>query len=89
MDWIPAGDDYTVRLRGSGAGADVVCRNAKGRELARVPAKLKGDPAVTALRSLRTRLSEHEEEVLAEVRTWMLRSLPVPVALIAASVVPW
>ncbi|MFE9246180.1 hypothetical protein [Nocardiopsis sp. NPDC006938] len=84
MGWITVGDGYTACVRGEGSGSTVVCRNPKGRELARVPTSLRADPGVVALRDLRTHLVGHEEEVLDLVRTWVLRSLPVPTALLAA-----
>ncbi|TDQ46137.1 DUF4132 domain-containing protein [Actinorugispora endophytica] len=85
MGWIVVGDGYEVALRDSGDGAfGLVARNAKGRELARVPARLKKDPDVARLADLRAWLGEHEQAVRAEAEAWMLRSLPVPTALLRA-----
>jgi hypothetical protein len=79
MGWVPAGD-YEVAL----ADGKVVCRNAAGRRLRAVPAKLKDDPAVLELRALAEWLDRHARECLAEVERWMIRSEPVPAALLAA-----
>ncbi|MEE2039368.1 hypothetical protein Q8791_19300 [Nocardiopsis sp. CT-R113] len=84
MDWIPVTGGYAVRLRGTGGDTRLVCRNPRGRELARVPASLKDDPDVAALRGLRAWLGEHEEGAHGTVLVWVLRSLPVPAPLIAA-----
>ncbi|GHC85329.1 hypothetical protein GCM10007079_28090 [Nocardiopsis terrae] len=84
MGWVTVSDEYTVCLRGEGSRAQLVCRNPKGRELARVPSSLGRDPAVIALRDLRGRLARHEEDVHAQVRTWVLRSLSVPAVLLTA-----
>ncbi|GAA1457770.1 DUF4132 domain-containing protein [Nocardiopsis exhalans] len=84
MGWVTVSDGYTVCLRGEGSQAQLVCRNPKGRELARVPSSLGRDPVVVALRDLRGRLAKHEEDVRAQVRTWVLRSLSIPAALVTA-----
>ncbi|MEU6065321.1 DUF4132 domain-containing protein [Streptomyces sp. NPDC047082] len=78
MGWVPAGD-YEVALD----GGKVVCRNAAGRRLKSVPAKLADDPAVTGLRQLAEWLERHERQCLADVERWMVRSLPVPLAVLA------
>lgn len=84
MEWVAVGDGYTARLRGEGARTELVCRSPKGRDLVRVPASLGKDEGIVALRSLRARLAEHEDQVRAQVRTWVSRSLPVPAALLVA-----
>ncbi len=56
------------------------CRNASGRLLKSVPAALKDDPAVIRLRQLLEWLTRHEASCLAQVETWMVRSLPVPLS---------
>ncbi|MDI1455190.1 DUF4132 domain-containing protein [Streptomyces sp. ATE26] len=78
MGWVAAGD-YEVALD----GGKVVCRNAAGRRLKSVPAKLADDPAVTGLRQLAEWLERHERQCLADVERWMVRSLPVPLAAVA------
>ncbi|MEU4096520.1 DUF4132 domain-containing protein [Streptomyces sp. NPDC026673] len=77
MGWVTAGD-YEVALD----DGKVVCRNAAGRRLKSVPAKLADDPAVTGLRQLAEWLERHERQCLADVERWMVRSLPVPLAVI-------
>ncbi|MFF8429596.1 DUF4132 domain-containing protein [Streptomyces sp. NPDC016566] len=78
MGWVAAGD-YEVALD----GGKVVCRNAAGRRLKSVPAKLGDDPAVVGLRQLAEWLERHERQCLADVERWMVRSLPVPFTVIA------
>jgi hypothetical protein len=71
---------YQVRL---GENGRVQCRNGKGKLLSSVPASIKDDPQVVQLRQLAEWLSRHEEECRSTVDGWMVRSLPVPTALIA------
>ncbi|CAL9642728.1 DUF4132 domain-containing protein [Streptomyces sp. enrichment culture] len=78
MGWVRAGD-YEVALD----AGKVVCRNAAGRRLKSVPAKLADDPAVLGLRQLAEWLERHERQCLADVERWMVRSLPVPFAVVA------
>ncbi|PJN25511.1 DUF4132 domain-containing protein [Kitasatospora sp. CB02891] len=80
MAWLTAGD-YEVALEPDGK---VACRNAAGRRLKTVPAKLKDDPAVVQLRRLAEWLDAHERQCAATVERWMVRSLPVPAAVIGA-----
>ncbi|MFI1369472.1 DUF4132 domain-containing protein [Streptomyces griseochromogenes] len=77
MGWVSAGD-YEVALD----GGKVVCRNAAGRRLKSVPAKLTDDPAVVRLRQLAEWLERHERTCLADVERWMVRSLPVPLTVV-------
>lgn len=62
----------------------VVCRDSAGKVLKSVPAKLKDDPAVVAVKQLREWLDRHDSECAETVSTWMIRSLPVPVSVITA-----
>ncbi|MER6267460.1 DUF4132 domain-containing protein [Streptomyces sp900105755] len=78
MGWVTAGD-YEVALD----DGKVVCRNAAGRRLKSVPAKLADDPVVLGLRQLAEWLERHERQCLADVERWMTRSLPVPLAVLA------
>lgn len=78
MGWVSAGD-YEVALD-DGA---VVCRNAAGRRLKSVPAKLAADPAVVGLRQLVEWLDRHEQQCRADVDRWMVHSLPVPAAVLS------
>ncbi|MFI9770434.1 DUF4132 domain-containing protein [Streptomyces sp. NPDC052415] len=77
MGWVTAGD-YEVALD----AGKVVCRNAAGRRLKSVPAKLADDPAVMGLRQLAEWLERHERHCLTDVERWMVRSLPVPLAVV-------
>jgi hypothetical protein len=79
MTWLDAGGGYQVRLADNGK---VVCRNAKGRELASVPASLRDDPDVVRLRQLAEWLARHDAECRGTVDHWMVRSLPVALAVL-------
>jgi hypothetical protein len=79
MTWLVAASGYEVTLR----SGQVVCRNAKGKELKGVPPAIKDDPAVLGLRDLTEWLERHETRVRTDVDTWMVRSLPVPAVLLA------
>ncbi|MEU8652230.1 DUF4132 domain-containing protein [Streptomyces sp. NPDC048737] len=78
MGWVSAGD-YEVALD----DGKVVCRNAAGRRLKSVPPKIADDPAVVGLRQLVEWLERHEQRCLTDVERWMVRSLPVPFAVLA------
>ncbi|GGK79086.1 DUF4132 domain-containing protein [Streptomyces flaveus] len=78
MGWVSAGD-YEVALE----DGKVVCRNAAGRRLKSVPPKIADDPAVMGLRQLVEWLERHEHRCLTDVERWMVRSLPVPFAVLA------
>ncbi|MDH6580376.1 DUF4132 domain-containing protein [Kitasatospora sp. MAP5-34] len=80
MAWLAAGD-YEVTLESDGK---VACRNAAGRRLKTVPSKLGDDPVVAGLRQLAEWLAAHQRDCLADVERWMVRSLPVPAAVITA-----
>lgn len=79
MGWIETSGGYAVTLDGT----RVLCRNAAGRALKQVPAKLKDDAEVVRLRQLAEWLERHERECREQVDAWLVRSLPVPVALLA------
>lgn len=79
MGWLDAGSGYQVRI---GDGGRVQCRNAKGKVLASVPSALREDPQVVRLRQLTEWLGRHEAECRSTVDEWMVRSLPVPTALL-------
>ncbi|HSA48697.1 MAG TPA: DUF4132 domain-containing protein [Yinghuangia sp.] len=78
MGWVQAGD-YEVALE----DGTVVCRNASGRRLKSVPAKLSDDPAVLGLRQLVEWLERHERTCRADVERWMVRSFAVPAPVVA------
>lgn len=79
MEWMRAGD-YEVALDD---GGNVVCRNKTGRRLKSVPSKIADDPAVVGLRRLTEWLERHERQCAADAERWMVRSLPVPSAVLA------
>lgn len=79
MGWLAAASGYHVRL---GENGRVQCRNGKGKPLSSVPASIKDDPRVVQLRQLAEWLSRQEAECLSAVDGWMVRSLPVPAALL-------
>jgi len=79
VGWLDAASGYQVRL---GDGGRVQARNAKGKVLSAVPASIKDDPRVVQLRQLSEWLARHEAECLSAVDGWLVRSLPVPRALI-------
>jgi hypothetical protein len=76
--WLAAAGGYEVTLE---AGV-VACRNATGKRLRSVPAALREDPVVVGLRQLAEWLGRHEASCRSEVDRWMVRSLPVPAALL-------
>ncbi|WP_395293629.1 DUF4132 domain-containing protein [Kitasatospora hibisci] len=82
MAWVEAGaGGYQVALDEEGR---VVCRNAAGRRLKSLPSKLNDDPVVTGLKQLTEWLAAHRRRCLEDVERWMVRSLPVPTAVITA-----
>jgi hypothetical protein len=80
LQWIDAGEGYHLALQNN----KVVCRNAKGKVLATVPASLKDSEAATDLRGLAEWLAGHDKECRERVDAWMLRSLPVPSAVLCS-----
>jgi hypothetical protein len=79
MTWLATAGDYEVTLR----SGYIVSRNAKGKELKGVPPAIKDDPAVLRLRQLNEWLTRHQAQVRETVDRWMVRSLPVPMDLLA------
>jgi hypothetical protein len=79
MGWLAASGGYEVTLRGT----DLIARNGKGKELRSVPPALRDDPVVTGLRQLTEWLGRHETQCRADIERWMVRSLPVPVTVLA------
>ncbi len=80
MGWLDATAGYTVRL---GENGRVQCRNGKGKLLSSVPTSIKDDPRVVQLRQLAEWLGRHQAECMSTVDGWMVRSLPVPGAVLA------
>lgn len=80
LGWVDAGKGYQLSLdRGK-----LVARNDKGKRLSSVPKELKDSDAADQLEALRDWLAEHDRACRATVEQWMLRSLPVPRAVVAA-----
>ncbi|NUT36880.1 MAG: DUF4132 domain-containing protein [Hamadaea sp.] len=78
MGWVAATADYEISLdRGK-----VVARTAQGKALKSLPKALKDHEAVVGLRQLAEWLRRHEESCRSEVERWMVRSLPVPSAVV-------
>ena len=78
--WLVVDGGYAVSLR----EGKVICRNPKGKELAVVPPKIAESAPAQQLDALADWLDEHRSECLAAVDAWMLRSLPVPAAVVVA-----
>jgi hypothetical protein len=78
--WIPAQEGYSLALDGT----TLLCRNPKGTVLKSVPADVRKGEAAEKLLALRDWLTRHDKDCRTAVETWMLRSLPVPRAALAA-----
>ncbi|GAB6901667.1 DUF4132 domain-containing protein [Kineosporia succinea] len=78
MSWTKTASGHEVALD----EGVLRCRNSSGRLLKSVPASLKDDPVVVQLRQVAEWLTRHEASCLAQVETWMVRSLPVPLGLL-------
>jgi Domain of unknown function (DUF4132) len=78
--WVTTESGYELTLIDN----KMVCRNAKGKQLASVPAAVKDDPVAIDLRGLAEWLVGHDKECRERVDAWMLRSLPIPRALISS-----
>jgi uncharacterized protein DUF4132 len=78
LGWVDAGDGYALALD----AGKLVARNAKGKRLSAVPKQLRDGQAAEQLEALRDWLAEHDCACLATVEQWMLRSLPVPRAVL-------
>jgi hypothetical protein len=80
LGWVDAGKGYTLTLD----AGKLAARNDKGKRLSSVPKDLKDGDVADQLEALRDWLAEHDRECVAQVETWMLRSLPVPRAVLQA-----
>jgi hypothetical protein len=76
--WLATTGGYQVTLQ----AGEVACRNAAGRVLKTVPPAIREDPVVVGLRQLTEWLARHEGLCRAEVDRWMVRTLPVPAAVL-------
>lgn len=78
LHWVDAGGGYQLALQGE----KLVCRNAKGKVLASVPKDVRDGDVAEQLLALSEWLENHEAECRETVEAWMLRSLPVPRAVL-------
>jgi hypothetical protein len=78
MTWLATANGYEVTLR----SGQIVCRNAAGKELKSVPSKVKLDPVAIGLEQLVQWLDRHEAQCRADIDRWMIRSLPIPMAVL-------
>jgi Domain of unknown function (DUF4132) len=78
LAWLPAAKGYALTLD----DGKLAARNDKGKRLSSVPKDLRDGDLADQLEALRDWLGEHERECLATVEQWMLRSLPVPRAVL-------
>lgn len=76
--WIAAGKGYALTLD----GGKLAARNDKGKRLSSVPQEVREGDVADQLEALRDWLVEHDRECLATVDQWLLRSLPVPRAVL-------
>jgi hypothetical protein len=77
--WVEAPGGYAVALD----GRRIVARSPRGVTLKAVPAALRTAPVIEQLRDLRDWLTQHEIECAESVESWMLRSQPLPGAMLA------
>ena len=80
LNWVPVEGDYALALDGN----RMVCRNPKGKVLAKVPKKVRESEAGNRLMALPELMERHRRQCFEAVETWMLRSLPVPREVVAA-----
>lgn len=78
--WVAAENGYQLTLR----DGKIIAKNDKGKELSAVPKEIKAGAAYGELENVKEWLATHAKECIAEVETWMLRSLPTPRAVLAA-----
>lgn len=85
MTWLDVEGGYALTVDLTDLAKPTIrARNAKGRELATVPPKVRKSDAFTQLDAVLDRLAAHRRDVRTQVNQWMLDSLPVPVAQFAA-----
>lgn len=79
-NWLDAEKDYGLAL----LDGKLVCRNPKGKPLASVPKWLKDSDLAQQMVGLNEWLGEHDQQCRDTVDRWMLRSLPVPRAVLSS-----
>lgn len=80
MRWTKTASGHEVAL----ADGRVRCRSSAGRLLKSLPAAVKDDPVVVQLRQVAEWLGRHEAACRVQAETWMVRSLPVPLGVLAS-----
>jgi hypothetical protein len=80
MGWIAADEAYDVSL----ANGRVTCRTRAGKVLKAVPKAVRDSEAVAGLRQLRDWMARHDAACLRDAEDWMIRSLPVPAAVLVS-----
>lgn len=85
--WMDAGKGVALQLRATDDGEWKLVARKDGKELASVPKPAKDSPTGETLEAAIDFLEEHARTCLHTVETWMLRSLPVPRAVLE-SVLP-
>lgn len=80
IPWLEADKKYALGID----DGKLVCRNPAGKRLAAVPKELKESQRGEQLTALCEWLADHRTECLRHVETWMLRSLPLPCAVVRA-----
>ncbi len=80
LNWLDAGGGYSLALSGE---RKLVARKGE-KQLAAVPKAVREGEVADRLGALADWLVEHERECLEAVERWMLRSLPVPRAVLDA-----
>jgi hypothetical protein len=78
IGWVDAGNGYHLAL----VDGKLAARNDKGKRLTAVPKDLRDGDVADQLEALRDWLADHQRDCLAAVDQWMLRSLPVPRAVL-------
>ena len=78
LTWVDAGGGYALAL----VEGKLVARNEKGKKLSSVPKQLGDGEVAEQLTALRDWLKAHDKSCVETVDTWMLRSLPVPRAVL-------
>lgn len=79
--WVETETGHSIAIDDDGR---ILARNAKGKTLASVPPAVKKTPTYQQVESLAIFLDQHAEEAGRQIETWLLRSLLVPRAVIAA-----
>lgn len=85
MTWLDVDGGYALTIDlDDPAHPRIRARNARGRVLASVPAKLRKTDQHAQLEGVVDQLGTHRRRVRADVEQWMLDGLPVPVVQLVA-----